>query len=146
MFIKISQNPHENTCARVYFFTKVAGSLLLFIKKRLWHRFFSVNYAKFLRTPFLQNTSGWLLLRNVFELSNKETAKGTWVSAKIATTSKMCLKLTVIDIVLVSLLSTVKRLYTLFSMHYWLWINKCQLRCFLWKRAFVELKLFLSLF
>ena len=29
-----------------------------FIKKRLWRRYFSVNIAKFLRTPFLQNTSG----------------------------------------------------------------------------------------
>ena len=32
------------------------------LKKRLWHRCFSVNFAKFLRTPFLQNTSGRLLL------------------------------------------------------------------------------------
>ena len=31
-------------------------------KKRLWHKRFPVNFAKFLRTPFLQNTSGWLLL------------------------------------------------------------------------------------
>ena len=28
-----------------------------FIKKRLWHRCFPVNFAKTLRTPFLQNTS-----------------------------------------------------------------------------------------
>ena len=28
-----------------------------FIKERLWHRCFPVNFAKFLRTPFLQNTS-----------------------------------------------------------------------------------------
>ena len=31
-------------------------------KKRLWHRCFPVNFAKFLRAPFLQNTSGRLLL------------------------------------------------------------------------------------
>ena len=31
-------------------------------KKRLWHRCFPMNLAKFLRTPFLQNTSSWLLL------------------------------------------------------------------------------------
>ena len=30
-------------------------------QKRDWHRCFSVNFAKFLRTPFLQNTSGRLL-------------------------------------------------------------------------------------
>ena len=32
------------------------------LKKRLWHRHFLVNFVKFLRTPFLQNTSGRLLL------------------------------------------------------------------------------------
>ena len=32
------------------------------LKKRLWHRRFPVNFAKFLRAIFLQNTSGWLLL------------------------------------------------------------------------------------
>ena len=31
-------------------------------KKRPWHRCFPVNFAKFLRTSFLQNTSGRLLL------------------------------------------------------------------------------------
>ena len=34
-----------------------------FIKKRHWHRCFPVNFAKFLRTPFLQKTSGRLLLK-----------------------------------------------------------------------------------
>ena len=32
------------------------------LKNRLWHRCFPVNFKKFLRTPFLQNTSGRLLL------------------------------------------------------------------------------------
>ena len=32
------------------------------LKKRLWHRCFPVNFVKFLRTPFLQNTSHRLLL------------------------------------------------------------------------------------
>ena len=32
------------------------------LKKRLWHRCFPVNFAKFLRTPFSQNTSGQLFL------------------------------------------------------------------------------------
>ena len=36
------------------------------LKKRLWHRCFPVNFVKFLRTPFLGNTSGWLLLLLVF--------------------------------------------------------------------------------
>ena len=34
------------------------------LKKKLQHRYFPVNFAKFLRTHFLQNTSGWLLLQN----------------------------------------------------------------------------------
>ena len=33
-----------------------------FFKKRLWHKCFPVNFVKFLRTPFLQNTSERLLL------------------------------------------------------------------------------------
>ena len=32
------------------------------LKKRLWHRCFPVNFVKFLRAPFLQNTSGRLPL------------------------------------------------------------------------------------
>ena len=32
------------------------------LKKRLWLRCFPMNFAKFLRTPFLQNTSGRLFL------------------------------------------------------------------------------------
>ena len=39
------------------------GPATLF-KKRLWHRCFPVNFAKFLRRSFLQNTSGGLLLED----------------------------------------------------------------------------------
>ena len=35
---------------------------LIQLKKRLWHRCFPVTFAKFLRIPFLQNTSVRLLL------------------------------------------------------------------------------------
>ena len=42
------------------------------LKKRLWYRCFPVNFAKFPRTPFLQNTSGRLLLQEVeFSSANK---------------------------------------------------------------------------
>ena len=45
------------------FFNKVAGlGPVALLKKRLWHRRFPVDFVKFLRTPFLQNTSGRLLL------------------------------------------------------------------------------------
>ena len=47
-------------------FNKVAGLRpATLLKKRLWHRCFPVNFAKFLRTPFLQNTSGRLLLNKL---------------------------------------------------------------------------------
>ena len=42
------------------FFDKVAGFSLW--KEMLWHRCFHVNFVKFLRTLYLQNTSGKLLL------------------------------------------------------------------------------------
>ena len=42
-------------------FNKVAGLL----KRRLWHRCFSVNFEKFLRARFLQSTSERLLLNMV---------------------------------------------------------------------------------
>ena len=57
------------TC-KIYRKTPVPESLFLIkdlraatlLTKRLWHRFFPVNFERLLRTPFLQNTSGWLLL------------------------------------------------------------------------------------
>ena len=39
--------------------------LATLLKKRLWHRCFPVNFAKFLRAPFSQNTYGRLLLEQV---------------------------------------------------------------------------------
>ena len=44
------------------FLNKVAGLPATLLKQRLWHRWFPLNFAKFLRTPVLQNTSGRLLL------------------------------------------------------------------------------------
>ena len=46
-----------------FLFNKVAGPRpATLLKRRLGHRCFPVNFVKFLRTPFLQNTSGRLLL------------------------------------------------------------------------------------
>ena len=45
------------------FFKKVAGlRSATLLKKKPWHRCFPAKFAKFLRAPFLQNTSGRLLL------------------------------------------------------------------------------------
>ena len=57
VFLEISQSSQEKTCARVSF-------QINFIKKRLWHRLFPVNFAKFIRTPFLTEHLRWQLLNN----------------------------------------------------------------------------------
>ena len=49
VFLEVSQNSQVNTCARVSFSIK-------FLKKRLWHSCFLVNFAKFLGTPFHRTT------------------------------------------------------------------------------------------
>ena len=62
---------HRNTCAKKHLcqsllFNKVAGLRpTTLLKKRLWRRCFPVSFVKFLRTPFLQNTSGRLLLEGL---------------------------------------------------------------------------------
>ena len=57
MFLEIPQNSQENTCARVSFFNEVTGLRPAnLLKKRLWHRYFPVNVAKFLRNPFYRTT------------------------------------------------------------------------------------------
>ena len=84
------------------FFNKDAGLRpATLLKKRLWHRSFPVNFVKFLRTPFLRNTSGRLLLDMVTGKSGnqltshkKEIRKWnqfsqfTWTSAKVIPTEK----------------------------------------------------------
>ena len=73
VFLKISQNWQESTCARVSLLTKLQAffSYIHFLskiwpatllKKRLWRRYFPVNFAKFLKTSFSQNTSRRVLL------------------------------------------------------------------------------------
>ena len=54
VFLEISQNSQEITCVRVSFLIKLQARPATLLKKRLWHRRFPVNFAKFLRTPFLK--------------------------------------------------------------------------------------------
>ena len=68
MFLVISENSHESTCARTSFLIKLQASGLrpaTLLEKRLWHSCFPVNFAKLLRTPFLQNTSGGCFWRKL---------------------------------------------------------------------------------
>ena len=69
VFLKISQNSQENTCARAsLFLSKVAGLRpVTFLKKRLLHNCFPVSFVKnlygeiFKNIFFIQNTHGGCL-------------------------------------------------------------------------------------
>ena len=50
VFLEISQNSQESTCVRASFLKRDSG------------RCFPVNFANFLRTPFLTEHLRWLLL------------------------------------------------------------------------------------
>ena len=69
-FLEILQNSQVTLC-QSHFFNKVAGPRpATLIKKRLWHRCFPVNFAKYLRTRFLKKhfwvtTSEYLMHFNV---------------------------------------------------------------------------------
>ena len=55
------------------FLNKVSGLRpATLLKKKLWHSYFPVNFMKFLRTPFLQNTSGRLLLELLFSVNERQ--------------------------------------------------------------------------
>ena len=62
VLLKILQYSQENTCVRVSFLIKLQPAPAALLKKRLWQRRFSVNFAKFLRTPFFTEHLRWLLL------------------------------------------------------------------------------------
>ena len=53
VFLEISQNSQKNTCARVSLLIKCRSQSATLLKKRLWHRCFYVNFAKFLRTSLI---------------------------------------------------------------------------------------------
>ena len=59
---------------QTFYFNKVTGlrPAILF-KKRLWHRYFPVNFPKFLRTPFLTEHLRWLLLCNLLDYAKMLT-------------------------------------------------------------------------
>ena len=62
---EISQNSQENICAGIFFLIKLNSFTILnlqFIKKETLAQVFCCGIAKFVRTPFLQNTIGRQLL------------------------------------------------------------------------------------
>ena len=61
--LKNFENSQENTCARVSFSIVAGLRPANLLKKRIWQRCFSANFAKFLRTAFFIEHFRWLLLR-----------------------------------------------------------------------------------
>ena len=58
------------------FLSKVPGlRSATLLKRRLWHRCFSVNFAKSLRTPFLTEHFRWLLLSKQHRTNSKINSK-----------------------------------------------------------------------
>ena len=59
-FVKFTE---KHLCKR-FFFNKVAGLVwpATLLKESLWYQCFRMNFAKFLRTPFLYTNSGRLFL------------------------------------------------------------------------------------
>ena len=66
--ISESASNFGNTRTLFFYYFKLAQSKLIkanpatLLKKRLWYRCFTVNFEKFLKVPFLKNTSRRLLL------------------------------------------------------------------------------------
>ena len=75
----LSRSSHWRCSVRkvLWNFSKFAGKHLCqtLLKKRLFYSCFPVNFAKFRRTPFLQNTSGRLLQSGFLWNSTKCTEK-----------------------------------------------------------------------
>ena len=61
VFLEISQNSQENTCARVSFSIKLQA-VFNFIKKETLAQVFSCEFCEISKNIFLQKTSGRLLL------------------------------------------------------------------------------------
>ena len=85
VFLEISQNSQENTCASLYF-NKVAG--LTLSKQRLW-QYFPVTFAKFLRTLFLTEHLRWLLLYKIIKASINTILVTLWLILKICLSAEI---------------------------------------------------------
>ena len=77
VFLEISQNSQENTCARVSF-------LITLLKKRPWHRCFPVNFVKFLtgRLFLLYVDMRWLHVL-LFFCHHLDSMRSCWLSLRM---------------------------------------------------------------
>ena len=70
------QNLQGNSYAGVSFLIKLQADACVFIKKRPW-QCFSVNFPKFLKTRFLQNTSRYIYIILIYLVIKYSTS---WLS------------------------------------------------------------------
>ena len=66
VFLNISQNSEESSCAGFSFSTKLQADYCRCAVKRLPHMCFPKKFAKFLRTSFLKSISGRLIMDTKF--------------------------------------------------------------------------------
>ena len=81
----------KNQCQSL-FFNKVASLRpAALLKKRLWHRCFPKNFAKFLRTPFLTEHLRWMLLTfsESWYMIHPDTSETFFALAHSFSTSKL---------------------------------------------------------
>ena len=71
----------KHTCQSLFFNKVVAAALL---KKRLWHRSFPVNFAKFLRTPFFHRSPLMVASVNIYYEIYHIAVLKTWGKTAVA--------------------------------------------------------------
>ena len=117
VFLEISQNSQENTCARVSFI----------LKERLWHKCFPVNFAKFLRSPFsflIEHLWCLLLLLVISKFSQQVFTYWEWNMFKITNKKTRRTSLTLFW----CLFWTLNILHVLlWCFPCWLWTSNCRL-------------------
>ena len=67
VFLKNLQNSQENTCTRDSFLNKIVRLRPVTLLKMFLPQVFSCEFCKISKTPFLQNTSGRLLLTSTWK-------------------------------------------------------------------------------
>ena len=79
VFFKISQFTRKHLCQSL-FFNKVAGLRpAILLKNRLWHGCFSVNFAKFLETPFYSTP---MAVAPGLNMRNPENSSGSFLGSR----------------------------------------------------------------
>ena len=82
--LKFSQNSRENSCVGFSILKNLHTSgVQLYQKKRLWHMYFPVNWAEFLRTVFFRipsNNCFWILQMKIKLLKTKFPINGFTIS------------------------------------------------------------------